>query len=120
MTFKFNRSYPIFPNHTIPEGFLTIEKECQACWYYYILCQKQKELVGRGPEDQTIVVDVGHEGDVHWMDKHYAQTLRSIAFVYDVAPEAILRHFDKVIREAQRQELPVPAIEYMNPKRFII
>lgn len=117
---KIEFEFPIFPDSTKPKGFLSPDKESQACWYYYILCQKQKEAVGSGPESQTIVVPVGQEGSVHWMDTHFVQTLSSLALIYQLSREAILKRFPEVIQEATRLELPEPDAAYMNPKRFVI
>lgn len=111
--------YPVFPDSTIPVGHLPRDKAAQACWYYYILAEKARTNVGKGPESQIIVVETGRDGDVHWMDKHYSQQLLSLAQIYQVNPQDILNYWPSVIREATRMGLPAPHSEYMNPKRWL-
>lgn len=117
---KITKRYPTFPDSTTPKGALPTAKAAQACWFYYILAQKQKERVGRGPEDQILTVETGKDSEVLWLDKHYLQQARSIALLYDVGVEDMFQYWPEVTREAKRLDLPAPHIEYMNPKRFLI
>jgi len=116
----FTPTYPIFPDSTHPNGELPNHKGAQACWYYYILCQKQKEAVGNGPEDQILTVEAGKESEVLWLDKRYLQVGRTLAMLYQLGLEDIFRYWPAVQAEARRLNLPEPHIEYMNPKRFMI
>lgn len=109
---------PTFPDNTIPKGFLPRDMGAQACWWYYILCEKQKMLAGDGPEDQIIVEDI-HD-PLPWRDKHYVQTARTIAMVYGVGVEEMFNYWPAVKDEAFRLGLPEPHPEYINPRRFMI
>jgi hypothetical protein len=117
---KIEWHYPIFPDNTTPNGMLPRDKGAQACWYYYILCQKQKELVGRGPEDQVIVVDTGYDHQTPWHDHHYLDTGRSLEQLYQMSLETIFNYWPAVQAEAARLELPAPDPRYMSPRRFMI
>jgi len=114
---KFTPTHPIFPDNTIPSGFLPMVKPAQACWYYYILCEKQRVMVGKGPESQIIIVDTGYEHQTPWYDKHYWGTAKAVAMIYQIEIEEMFSYWSFVIREARRMELPSPALEYMTPKR---
>lgn len=112
---------PHYPDSTYPVGFLPEDMRAQACWFYYILAQKQKENVGSGPESQTLVVEAGRDHDVLWHDKWYTQQARSVALIYGLdSPEEMFKFWDYVKMEANRLSLPAPSIEYMNPRRFLI
>ena len=107
-----------FPDHTYPNGFLPAgEKGAQACWYYYVLAQKQKEKVGDSTEDQFGLLE-----DNLWMDKRYEQTARTVAMIYQLeSPDEFLKFMPYVEKEARANGLPVPAPEYTRPlKRRII
>lgn len=117
---KIDFKYPIFPDSTEPNGFLPKAKAAQACWWYYILCQKQREIVGNGPESQIITVETGKESDALWHDTHYLPTGRSLELIYQESLEDIFRYWPAVIKEAERMGLPAPHHSYMNPKRFML
>lgn len=116
ITFK----YPTFPENTIPKGHLLRERACQAAWWYYILAEKQRTLVGRGPESQVIVEDIHDPQATPWHDTHYVQTGRSIALMYEISFEQMLMYWDIVTRECRRMGLPIPHPDYTNPKRFMM
>lgn len=117
---KMQFEYPIFPDSTVPEGFLPRDKAAQACWYLYILCQKQCELVGTGPESQIIVEDIHDKSATPWHDHHYLATARTVELIYQTPLETIYRYWPAVIQEAERMGLPAPRAEYMSPRRFMI
>jgi hypothetical protein len=105
-----------FPDHTKPAGLLPHDKGAQACWYFYVLAQKQKEKVGESIDDQFGLL----EGDM-WMDKRYEQTARTVAMLYQLeSPDDFLKYFDVVAQEAQRCDLPIPTADYTKPLRRII
>lgn len=117
MTLVVNFKYPTFPDNTLPKGRLPREKEAQACWYYYILCEKQRSMVGKGPESQVIVVDTGYDHQTPWHDKHYWETAKSIGLMYQVDINDMFHYWPAVRIEALRLGLPEPEQEYMNPAR---
>lgn len=120
MTVVINFNQMTFPDNTIPKGHLPRDPAAQACWYYYILCEKQRTFVGKGPESQIIVEDIHHPQDTPWHDKHYLQTGRSIALTFRVKLEDMFNYWPAVRHEAIRLGLPEPHPEYMNPPRFIV
>lgn len=114
---KINLQYFEFPDHTFPEGCLSKDLRSQACFYYYLLCQKQKEQVGKSTEDQFGLIDI-HP----WKDKHYEQTARTVAMMYGLdSPTEFGKAWDEVIAETRRVGLPEPDSEFMNvvPRIFL-
>lgn len=96
-----------FTDHTVPFGVLPNHPGAQACWYFYLLAQKNKEQVGSGPEDQILL-----EGEM-WMDKHYVQIARSVALLYQLeSPDEFAKFWKEVKQEAWICGLPIPADEY--------
>lgn len=96
-----------FPDHTVPYGALPKHPGAQACWYFYLLAQKQKELVGDSTEDQILLEDE------LWMDKHYEQTARSVAMMYGLeSPDEFAKFWKEAKQEAWICKLPIPADEY--------
>jgi hypothetical protein len=104
---KISFTYPTFPDHTIPVGALPREKGAQACFYFYLLAQKQKELVGDSTEDQILL-----EGEL-WMDTKYVQTARTVALIYGLeSPDEFAKFWKFVKQEAWVCELPIPHDSY--------
>lgn len=107
--------YPIFPPHTTPHGCLPKDIRAQACWYFYILAQKQKELAVE-TEKQIIL-----EG-ADWCTKRYINQKRAVALLYGLDdPDELDKFWEYVTAEiirfnSEREEtkgLPLPAREYM-------
>lgn len=101
--------------HTIPKGKLPRDDRAQACWYYYIYAQKNKEN-SKPVEDQIVL-----EG-FDWYSKQYIELMRHTAFLYGIEnPDEITKFWPQVIAEIERwnqgrgeaQGLPKPAKEYM-------
>jgi hypothetical protein len=109
---KFN--YPFFTDQVEPKGRLLIDKRCHACWFYFMLATKNKNVVGKGPEDQIIEVDPGLETPL-WMDLRYDQIARSVAMIYSLeSPDEFLPYFEIVEKEANRLGFEVP-FEIVTP-----
>jgi hypothetical protein len=99
---------PIFPDHTHPVGFLSRDTRAQACWHFYTLAEKQREIVGRSTEDQFGLLD-----EYRWMDRHYVQTARSVAMIHELdSPDEFAKAWGEVKREALRCGLPEPHGSY--------
>ena len=69
--------YPVYPDLTTPNGELPNDIRAQACWYFYTLAQNLYEKLGKSTDDQFGLLD----GEL-WMDPHYVQLARSVAFIY--------------------------------------
>lgn len=116
---KIGFTYPTFPDHTKPKGALSRDKSAQACFYFYLLAQKQRELVGQSLEDQTFRL---LDGDL-WMDTHYVQTARSVALLYGLeSPDEFAKHWTEVKQEAWLCGLPIPHDTYTRlvPRQVIV
>jgi hypothetical protein len=99
---------PIFPDHTYPIGFLSQDVRAQACWHFYTLAEKQREVVGNSTEDQFGLLE-----EYRWMDRHYIQTARSVAMIHGLDnPDEFAKAWDDVRREAARCNLPAPHGSY--------
>lgn len=98
----------IYPELTIPDGYLSRDMRAQACWYFYTLAQQQLEKVGKSTEDQFGIID----GNL-WMDKRYQQTAKSVAVLYGLeSPDEFAKAWDQVKAQADALGLPEPADEY--------
>jgi hypothetical protein len=106
-------SYPMFIDQMIPDGHLCHIKECHACFYFYALAQKSVEKVGNSIDDQFGTLE-----GFPWLDPHHEQLAQSVAVIYGLdSPDEFMKHWDHVIAEAKRCELPPPRSEYMKPLR---
>lgn len=91
MQVKVNYEYPMFENYIVPNGVLTLDKRCHACFYYGMLAQKARNLAGAGPESQIISYKVG-ETPPEWMESRDEELARSIAILYGLeSPDDFLR-----------------------------
>ena len=99
---EFNFTYPMFYEQIEPRGRLVLDKACHACWHYYMLADKNRVKVGRGIDDQIIVIEEG-EYAPDWMDKRYHQIAKTVAMIYGLeSPEDFLPYFPLVEAEARR------------------
>jgi len=112
----------IFVDQMTPKGFLTKDDACHACWYYYILAENGRAAWAGGPENQILehdatgVIDATSPEWPLWMDRHYGQQARSVAFLYALdSPERMWKFWPNVSMEARRLNMPVPRDEYKNP-----
>ena len=107
---KISFRYPVFPDHTQPLGALSRDNRAQACWYFYLLAQKQRELVGNSTEDQFGLLD-----DMLWMDRRYEDTARTVALIYGLeSPSEFAKAWDEVRAEARMCNLPDPHDSYVR------
>lgn len=103
-----------FPDLTYPKGPLSPDLRAQACWYFYTLAQKVKEMVGDSTEDQAFRLT----DDEPWMDKRYEQIALSVATLYKLdSPSEFAKAWDQVRECARKYRLPEPAPEYTKLMR---
>lgn len=101
-----------------PRGFLTPEPACHACWYFYMLAEKARQAVGRGPEDQ--ILETNEESDTNlsitwplWMDLRYNEQAKSIALLYGLeSPDQMWGYWHNVKLTAAMFGLPTPHDSY--------
>lgn len=106
----------VFPGHTKPNGALSQDARAQACWYFYVLAQKQRELVGDSIDDQFGLLEE-HE----WMDTRYVQTAKTVAMLYGLeSPDEFAKAWDEVRAEAESCGLPEPHPSYTRLARIFI
>ena len=107
----------VFPDLTQPKGELSQDLRSQACWYFYTLAQKQRELVGDSTEDQSFrLLDT----DL-WMDTAYVQTAQSVALMYGLeSPDEFAKAWDEVRAEARKCGLPEPHDSYTRLVQRVI
>lgn len=104
-----------FAAHEEPVGYLTRDKACHACWWYYVLAQQNKEKVGDSIDDQFGVI----EGNL-WLNKNYEDLARSVCLMYGLdSPDDFMKYWDVVAAEASRCKLPIPKGEYMKRVRIV-
>lgn len=116
MDVKMNLVPLFFKDHLPPEGYLTEDMACHACWYYFMIATNAKAGVGKGPEDQTIEYNAEAMTDVPlWRDKYYNQQAKSIAFLYGLeSPDAMFKFWPNVKMECFRLGFAPPADEIVN------
>lgn len=113
---KLSLTPPIFPDHTFPKGALSSDMRSQACWYYYLLAQKQLENTGDSTDKQFGILDI-HP----WQDTHYEQTARTIAALYQLeSPSEFAKAWQEVETEAANCRLPKPDDRYKRVAPHII
>lgn len=115
LVIRFER--PIFPDHSVPNGELSRDTRAQACWHFYTLAEKQREMVGDSIDDQFALL----EGNL-WMDKQYVQTAKSVAMIHGLAsPDEFAKAWPEVRREALRCGLPTPHPSYtsLTPRFYL-
>lgn len=106
----------IFVDQMAPNGFLTRDDACHACWYYFILAKNGIKAHAGGIENQVIEVEQGLETPL-WMDKHFAKQALSVSFLYGLAsPDEMWKFWPNVRMEALRWNFQPPTDEMMNPK----
>lgn len=94
--------FPVFEDQIEPKGFLKPDKECHACWYYFMLAYASWLGAGTGPESQIIVVDPGLETPL-WMEKRWHQIAKTVALIYGLeSPDSFLPFAKIVEQEANR------------------
>jgi hypothetical protein len=104
-----------FPGITIPNGKLPSDMRAQACWYFYVLAQSAKELVGNSTEDQFGLLE-----ENLWMDKRYEAQARAVAKLYSLeSPSEFAKFWPYVRQQALDMGYPIPDNEYvrLNPGR---
>lgn len=105
-----------FPDHTKPNGFLSRDDRAQACWYFYLLAQKQREIIGDSTEDQFGLL----EGSL-WMNLEYEQTARTVAMIYGLdSPDEFAKAWGEVKAEALACGLPEPHWSYTKGIRIAL
>lgn len=102
----------VYPDLTREKGgCLPNDMRAFACWYYYTIAQKAKEMIGEHTEDQFGLL----EGQL-WMDKRYENQARAVATLYGLeSPDEFLKFFEVVAQQAAADGLPAPAPEYTRP-----
>lgn len=104
--------YPYFVTHLAPNGFLTVAKECHACFYYGMLANQAIALQGKGPESQTIVYKVG-DTPPPWFDALLPNIARSVAIIYGLeSPDSFLPYKKEAWAQAKSLGFDIPEIVF--------
>lgn len=108
--------YPMFVDQIIPNGLLTRDVECHACWNFAMLAQKQLELAG-DIETQIIEYDT-HSSDMPlWRNPNTEKIARSVAIIYGLeSPADFLKYYNVVMQEGRRLGIEF-AIQIFFPTR---
>jgi len=104
----------------IAGGCLPNDVRAHACWYYYLLCDKIKDVVGDELSDQVITFEAGSTAPAY-LDQRYSQTARVVADIYSLdSPDEFLKFRFYTMQEAKRLHMPEPHESYMKPKGYDI
>lgn len=100
--------YPLFVDYIQPNGTLTIEKECHACFYYGMLAFKARGLAGDGIDSQIIQYKVGEEIPA-WYEPRDEELARSVALIYGLeSPDEFLRFKKQAWAQAKLLGIEIP------------
>jgi len=92
-----------FEEYVPPNGFLPPFIACHALWYYYLLALTtyQNHDVANNPEEVLVL-----EGAVDPV-ANYRQLIKSIAAMYNVAPEEMVKFWSAVDMQARALQMPL-------------
>lgn len=79
----------IYHDLIAPKGFLNSEPACHALWTYYTMARMNSEKI-----NETIVVEGDTSDHAHLYN--FIQLMRSIALVYGVQPERMVKFWKNV------------------------
>ncbi len=88
---------PLFPEHTVPFGFLAKDMAVQACWYYYVCAQNTLESL--------VYNQIQYEGQKD-TEMNLKQLHTSIARMYNIEPEEMVFAWKDVDMQAVALGLP--------------
>ena len=98
----------VFRNYLPPNGFLNDDPACHALFYYYLLAMKNYQAEFEG-------VELVYEGDRDPV-YNYRQLFSSIAMMYSVEPERMIKFWTNV--DMQVAILGMPKLPMTNQYRF--
>ena len=100
---KIHYTRPMFEDQMVPVGHLTVDIRSHACWYYACLAEKNRQRVGRGPEDQIITYDAFNNEKAVYENKNFKAIAKSVATIYGLeSPDEFLRFREIVEAEGRR------------------
>jgi hypothetical protein len=99
-----------FPALTIPNGRLPSDMRAQACWYFYTIAEKAKQMIGKDTESQFGLLE-----ENLWMDKRYEAQARAVAKLYQLdSPSEFAKFWPYVRQQAIDLGYPIPDNEYVR------
>jgi hypothetical protein len=111
--------YPIYPDLTIPNGALTPDLGCQACWTFYVGAESNRLSAGNSISEQMIEVVADDEGSMPWMNKQYENLARSIAMLYGLeSPDDFQKFWPLVTIQCLAMGYQTPHWEYSGRTRL--
>lgn len=88
---RINYEYPFFESYVEPNGALTIDRACHACFYYAMLATKAIGMIGDSNESQIILYKVG-DTPPPWLTANLGNIAKSVALIYALdSPEDFLK-----------------------------
>jgi hypothetical protein len=100
--------YPIFENYLEPNGALTLDPACHACFYYGMLAAKALDVIGTSNESQMILYKVG-ETPAEWMTANLGNIARGVAQMYALeSPEVFLKYRKEAWLQASMLGVNIP------------
>lgn len=103
----------LFPDQTQPNGCLSPNMGCQACWYFYLLAHKM--MVNADSEHQIVL-----EGEP-WVYTRFRDLKKSIALIYGLPdPGEADKYWELIRQEAKRQGLPAPDQRYVTASPLVL
>lgn len=97
------------------------DKRAFACWYFYTIAEKSRQMIGKGDLGQG-EAQFGLLDDFLWMDKRYVDQAKSVARLYQLeSPNEFAKFWDCVRRQALALDYPEPHPEYtrLSPRQII-
>lgn len=112
--------FPFFESYVEPNGALTIDPACHACFYYGMLAAKAIDMIGPSNESQVILYKVG-DTPPPWMEANLANIARGVAAMYALkSPDDFLNYRANAWAQAKMLGVEIPEFVFRVAPHTII
>ncbi|MGL5935905.1 MAG: hypothetical protein ACRCZI_09825 [Cetobacterium sp.] len=120
LTKRLSYEYPFFESYLEPNGALTLDPACHACFYYGMLAAKAIQLQGTGINSQIIEYKVG-DAPPPWFEANLANIARGVALMYALEnPDAFLQYKKEAWIQAMFLGVEIPEIVFRVSPGIIV
>lgn len=114
---RLDYEYPFFEEYLEPNGALTVNRECHACFYYAMLAWKARG--NAGPIDSQIIVYKVGDTPAPWRESRDSEIAYSVAIMYGLeSPDKFLIYKKRVWAQGKMLGIEFPVDLFtVGPKR---